>query len=468
MKPIFKAGLPQDSLRFDQLYYIQPHNTYQHGDSLIGWLDAGYRSVELDVIDRGNWENNAKGPSVSHDMNPGNVNCSAPDNDRLGDCLDDIVNWMNVHTDDLPLVIFVDMKSSWDPLNAWKSDEVVLLDQFISNYLTNKLGSRFFTYQDLLAHLGTNYSPDYRARLKAVGWPNVASMKGKAIIVLTGGHVGDVNDRMETAMTLMGSTQSTFLCPDIDAADPNEFSGAIDSISDEHSKRFFCGNVAAGDHYQITANRANEYKQLMHLWSTAGDFKNTDYAATWIALAHGVSAIGWDIDNVAQTPDWTKGKQPQILLVGERRSLPGYFKIHPKIAVDQDQCLAVEGSRYNNGSDLRQELCTDQDNQQFVYTAEGQLRPKGNNKYCVDFNTGSADAGDKMHLWDCDGGNSEKWAVSSSGQFLNRDKNYAYCMDVSDGSTASGNQWQIWPCNSQNDNQIFYLEPVADWGQSSF
>ncbi|WP_182288387.1 hypothetical protein [Vibrio spartinae] len=65
---------------------------------------------------------------------------------------------------------------------------------------------------------------------------------------------------------------------------------AIDAISPTNSKRFFCGNVKAGDHYQVTANAASDTKQLMHLWHSAGDFANTDYAATWIAIAHGVSA----------------------------------------------------------------------------------------------------------------------------------------------------------------------------------
>ncbi|WP_051680508.1 Ca2+-dependent phosphoinositide-specific phospholipase C [Vibrio rhizosphaerae] len=453
--PPFEASQPSESSRLDELYYIQPHNTYKNNGVLRDWLNAGYRAIELDVIDRGDWEDEAKGPYVAHGLNPMNANCRAEDNDRLGDCLDDIAAWMDNNPNALPLLIFVDMKSSWDPASAWKHDEVAELDWWISNYF----GPKMFTYQELLTHLGN--SNDYRETLKMRGWPTVSSLRGKAIVILTGGHKGDVNHRMEQAMNMMSGTQSTFLCPDIDAADASEFTGTIDAISATNSKRFFCGNVKAGDHYQVTANAASDTKQLMHLWHSAGDFANTDYAATWIAIAHGVSAIGWDISSATNTPRWIES----IPLVGVRRSLPGYFTIRPSISTEK--CLTVKRSDYSNGGDLIQEHCSDTPAQRFVYTAEGQLRPAGNNKYCVDFNTGSADNGDVLHLWDCDGGNSEKWQITSDGRFKNRDKDYRYCMDVPGATTSSGVQWKIYQCNG-NENQKFNLRSVPDWHQSSF
>ncbi|OZG75229.1 hypothetical protein BTA51_02265 [Hahella sp. CCB-MM4] len=460
--PPYQAKSATDSHRFDELYYIQPHNTFEHGNNLTGWLDQGYRTLELDIIDRGDWESWDKGPYVSHEASPQNQNCSAAQNDQLGHCLDDIVSWMNSHTNAQPLVLFVDMKASWDPLNAWYASEVEQLDEYISNYLTSRLGARFYKYQDLINHLNPHFQSNYRNTLKNVGWPTVSELKGKLIVVLTGGHIGDVNDRMESALMSRLGAQATFLCPDIDTADADEFSGTIDSISASNSTYFFCGNVKAGDHYQITANRAAEYKQIMHLWGSAGDFSNTSYAANWIAVAHGVSVISWNIDAPSQTPSWT---QSSIPLVGKRRGLPGYFKIKPMVA--PQYCLDVENAQYSNGSDLISWNCGNGSNQRFVYSAEGQLRPKGNNQYCVDFNTGSADNGDDMHLWDCDGGNSEKWQVNESGRFQNLDNGGSHCMDIPGGSAESSEQWQIWSCHG-GDNQKFYLESVPDWSQTSF
>ena len=456
-RPPFMSEQVQGTERLDEVYYLQPHNSYDYGPTLTSWLDAGFRSLELDVIDREDWENHALGPYVAHDMDPHNVNCSAGNNDRLGHCLTDILNWLDAHPNTRPLMLYVDMKASWDPLNAWKSDEVADLDHFIGQYL----GDRLYSYQDLLDHLQPHFQSDYRQTLKEVGWPTVESLEDRIIVVLTGGQPLDVNNRMENAYLIRGSSLNSILCPDVDAADPEEFSGAIDSISAENSKNFFCGNVAAGDHYQVTANRASEYKQLMHLWGSSGDFSNTDFAAAWIAMAHGVSEISVDVSDPASAPNWMSDR---IFHVGRSQSLPGYFSIMSH----QDPSLCLTGANgYSNGSTLRLEHCNANDAQQFVYTAEGQLRPKGHNQYCVDFSSGSADNGDDMHLWDCDGGNSEKWAITNDGHFMNRDNGWTHCMDVPGGNAQPGQHLEIHQCHG-GDNQTFHLEAFPGWNQSSF
>nr|WP_256489329.1 Ca2+-dependent phosphoinositide-specific phospholipase C [Pleionea sp. CnH1-48] len=416
--------------------------------------------MELDVIDSGSWQSNSKGPYISHDYSPSGANCSYSGNDRLGHCFDDIRQWLNDNPNEPPLLILVDMKSGSNIFaDYWNPNEIAALDSFISSYLGNKM----YRYSDLTARLGSAYSGNYRERLKAIGWPLVQSLRGKVIVALTGGKLFDVNDRMESSLAVRGSNQATFLCPDMDADDPEEFSSTIDSISSTNSRKFFCGNVKAGDHYQLAANRAAEYKQIMHLWDRAGDFNNTDFAATWLAIGHGVQAHGWDIASPFHTPSWVS----EVPLVGKRRSLPVYFKLKPTHA--PSKCMDVSGSGSSNGTKIHQWGCHGGDNQRFVYTAEGQLRPKHHNKYCVDFSSGSAGNGKKMHLWDCDGGDSEKWAITLNGMFKSRSKNYSYCIDVPGWSTQNGTQWQLWGCGSAGKtNQEFILESVPDWNQTSF
>ena len=72
-----------------------------------------------------------------------------------------------------------------------------------------------------------------------------------------------------------------------------------------------------------------------------------------------------------------------------------------------------------------------------------------------------------MHLWNCDGGNSEKWAVTKDGLFKNRDNNYTHCIDVPNSDTGNCVHLQIWSCHG-NSSQQFILKSVPDWNQTMF
>ncbi|WDD99978.1 ricin-type beta-trefoil lectin domain protein [Thalassomonas actiniarum] len=470
--PTYKQSeaISQDK-RIDELYYLQPHNSYERlnsGDMLAHWLDEGFRSLELDVLDKGPWQSDDNGPYVTHDQSGKNNNCdSNGGSDRLGHCLADIKQWLDAHPVNegqvtAPIMLYIDMKTeAINPLGSWHPSEIKLLDEYVSRELSGYL----YTYQDLLAHL-TPYTSnnDYRSALKNKGWPKLSALNPnnhRVIVLYTGGRVGNVNDLMEQANS--DYVLNGFVCPDIDTADPEEFSGAIDSISAGNSKKIFCGNVKAGDHYQVTANRANEYKQLMHLWNTSGDFENKYYAYNFIAVAHGVSAIGIDVDQIAGGSSYFN--ESEIPYVGVRRSLPGYFQIKPKL--NSGLCLEVKDG-YKNGSAIRLDQCGNYGNQKFVYTAEGQLRPKYGNKYCVDFDTGSADNGDALHLWDCDGGNSEKWRIQKDGKIKNRDNGWSHCIDIQGSAATDDEEVRIWSCNDNDVSQQFILESVSDWQQTEF
>lgn len=459
--------------RLDEIYYAQPHNSYQHSSQLTNWLDAGYRTLELDVIDRGDWENEPNGPYVAHLFSPMNANCSAAKDDRLGDCLTDIVDWMDLHGGAIrePILVFVDMKASWDPANAWNADEVALLDDFVRKFL----GDRLFTYRDLLATLGNQPN---RHGLKAQGWPTLEQLKGKIIVVFTGGHIGEVNQRMNEARKILNAQNPagpvSFLCPDVDSDSPNEISGPIDGIGAADSGFFFCTNMKAGKHDQLVLNRSAEYRQLIHQWSTAGDFAGTPYAASdsasypssYIAVAHGASVIGWDVTESLSvsrvfTPDWLSS----IPLVARRRSLPGYFELR---TATPGKCVDVSGATYSNGTALIQFGCNNGTNQHFVYTAEGQLRPQGDNRFCADVDGGKGKQQARLHIWDCDGGESERWAISSDGRFANRSGNWTFCMDLYQANPADRAPLVLWPCSSGDAAQKFDPVRVPDWNQTVF
>lgn len=457
------AASAQSGLRMDQIYTLQPHNSYEHSAQLSSWLAAGYRTLELDVQDQSSWWTDPRGPYVAHDGGPQNNNCRGAA-DRLADCLDDIVAWQNANPGQLPVVVFVDMKTRFDnALGAWDAGKIDVLDNFVGNYL----GSRLYRYSDLRSLIATAPGATPREKLKAAGWPTVDSLRGRIIVGFTGGRIGAVNQGMDGLLTIRGASANAFMCPDIDASDPGEVSGTVDGMSAAVSGQVLCANVKAGDHYQRVANRSAEYRQMMHLWSAAGDFSSLGFEAVYIAMAHGTSAIGLDVTNALSDPNvFVPGWTSTIPLVGVRRGLPGYFTLRPKTA-NGTRCVGTRNNGFSNGSQLDQEFCTGGADQQFVYTAEGQLRPRGNNTYCMDISGGDAGSGKAMHLWDCDGGSSEKWMLSPSGQLRSMTSGRSYCAAVPGGTLNTGTQLRTEFCAGALAQQ-FELLPVADWPQTSF
>lgn len=456
------AAAAQTAPRFDELYMLQPHNSYDHGAQLTLWLSAGYRTVELDVQDQDNWWTHARGPYVAHDGGPVDSNCRGTA-DRLADCLDDIVDWQDAHPGELPIVVFVDMKTRLDNLlSAWDVSKIDALDAFVSGHL----GARQYRYGDLRNAIAAAPGATAREKLMAAGWPTADALRGRIIVVFTGGRIGAVNQGMDAMISLRGASTRAFLCPDVDAPDPDEVSGLVDGMSAAASGQMLCANVQAGDHYQVVANRSAQYRQLMHLWGAAGDFTSTDYSPVYIAVAHGATAVGMDVtESLSATrvyvPSWT-GSLP---LVGTRRGVPGYFTLRPSSAGGA-HCIGTRANGYGNGVQIDQETCTGGADQQFVYTAEGQLRPRGNNTYCMDIAGGVAGNAKAMTLWDCDGGDSEKWFLMPDGRLRSR-SNTAYCAAVPGGVTTTGTQLKTEACSAATSQQ-FERVPVADWAQTTF
>jgi hypothetical protein len=456
------AAAAQADPRLDELYMLQPHNSYEHGAQLTLWLDAGYRTLELDVQDQEDWWANPRGPYVAHDGGPFNSNCRGTA-DRLADCLDDIVAWQDAHPGELPIVVFIDMKTRLaNALSAWDWWKIDALDSFVSS----RLGARQYRYSDLRAATAGAPGATPREKLRAAGWPTANSLRGRIVVAFTGGRYGAVNQGMADMIAIRGNATAAFLCPDVDAGDPDEISGTVDGMSAAASAQMFCANVQAGDHYQRVANRAAQYRQLMHLWGAAGDFVSTDYAPTYIAVAHGVSAIGMDVTDTLSDPNvFVPTWAANIPLVGSRRGLPGYFTLRP-LSASGTRCVGTRNNGYGNGAQLDQELCSGGFDQQYVYTAEGQLRPRGNNVQCMDISGGSAGSGKAMHLWDCDGGDSEKWFITTDGRFRSR-HNVNFCATVPNGTLSTGVQLRTEWCGSASWQQ-FERVAVPDWAQTNF
>jgi hypothetical protein len=70
----------------------------------------------------------------------------------------------------------------------------------------------------------------------------------------------------------------------------------------------------------------------------------------------------------------------------------------------------------------------------------------------VDLANGQYDNGDRVHLWDCHGGNNQKFVVRSDGTIRPK-SNQNYCLDASAG-ISYGSRIHLWQCHG-GQNQIF-------------
>lgn len=461
--PPYRAqSLNRNFHRFHDAYYVVQHNTYAHGGSLTSWLDSGLRSVELDVIDIGDWERDPNGPYVSHDNDIGDRNCSG-NPDRLGNCLRDLVSWLDAHPSSEPLLVFIDMKTSLNILGDWNAEEVYFLDQKVREIV----GWRLYTGDDLYRFAtGTVYTPGAKSLRQAVserGWPLLSTLSGKIIVAYTGGVIGNVNQTQGGGINHIMSRPGRrlpygFFCPDVET-DTQELvpGGTVDGMSSWSSQHVVCGNLKARDHYQITANTAAAHHQLIHLWGNHV-YNNDSFVYNYIAVAHGISAIGRD-SNATST---FGGALP---LMGVRRSVPGYFELRPLHA--PHMCMDVSNSGTSNGTRIQLWDCNGTSAQRFVYTAEGQLRPRHDNTSCTDIRGGDAGNNTTVHLWDCDGGNSEKWMINPNGLIRSYDNGGAYCLSVYNSGTSSGTRFVTSSCGFSS-NKLFILQPVPGWPQSRF
>jgi hypothetical protein len=463
VSPPYRAqSLNRDLHRFHDAYYVVQHNTYDHGASLTGWLDAGLRSVELDVMDIGDWELDPNGPYVSHDNNVGDRNCSG-NPDRLGNCLRDIVSWLDANPSSEPILVFIDMKTSSNIFGDWNAEEVFFLDQKVRELA----GWRLYTGDELYRFAtGTDYTRGAKSLRQAVseqGWPLLRDLTGRIIVAYTGGVIGSANQTQSDGINHILSQPGRrlphgFFCPDVET-DTYELvpGGTVDGMSFESSQQAVCSNLSARDHYQLTANTAAAHHQLIHLWGNHV-YNNDQFVYNYIAVAHGITAIGRD----ANATSTFNGALP---LVGVRRSLPGYFELRPSHA--PYKCMDVSGSGTGNGTRIQLWDCNGTGAQHFVYTAEGQLRPRHANSSCTDISGGDAGSNTTVHLWGCDGGNSEKWVIDPNGFVRSYDNGQAYCLAVYNSGTANGTRFVTSPCGFSS-NKLFTLQPVPGWVQTQF
>lgn len=114
--------------------------------------------------------------------------------------------------------------------------------------------------------------------------------------------------------------------------------------------------------------------------------------------------------------------------------------------VGSGRCLDVPSGSTTDGTQLQVWDCNNGTNQQWTYTAAGELRVYGNK--CLD--AGGTGNGTRVQIYSCWGADNQKWRLNSDGSIVGVQS--GLCLDAVASGTANGTLIQLYSC-SNGSNQ---------------
>jgi hypothetical protein len=116
-----------------------------------------------------------------------------------------------------------------------------------------------------------------------------------------------------------------------------------------------------------------------------------------------------------------------------------------------NKCLDVTDVSNADGAPLQIWDCFGGENQRFTSTAAGELRVtiRGVTK-CVDAAGNQTGDGTRIIIWSCHGGANQKWNPNSDNTITGVQS--GKCLDVNDNGTANGSIVHLWSCKSAGNN----------------
>ena len=216
---------------FQQTVFRATHNSYSGNlvggarGGLVGQLNHGVRLVELDIHSEGFQSNGdyqighgGAGDEVDHTAGNGN-----PASNQFGDWVQQIASWSNSNPAHAPLQLVLDMKNTLTADSARQGNHGAL-----NARLRRAFGASLFP--------ATNPKP----------WPDVSSMSGKVLVVLS----GDVTSR-EAYVLDRGIT------PAVSVNSRGQVVEVHESEAGNHSLWYWVGTL--GPNGQVTWNNHGRY-----------------------------------------------------------------------------------------------------------------------------------------------------------------------------------------------------------------
>ncbi|TDW52756.1 calcium-dependent phosphoinositide phospholipase C [Flavobacterium sp. 270] len=175
------------SLTFGEISFKASHNSYERNETISDQLDfdpnepyqSGCMAIELDIIrqskDYENGEITSGYFKVSHTLG----NTTAP---HLDEWLGYIFGWHNTNPNHLPIVVYIDIKSS----EGGYLDFGDRIDQYLTKYFDKSIiYTPGILYSSQPKENGDTFN-DLCSFVVQKGWPQIDQMSGKIIFCLTG------------------------------------------------------------------------------------------------------------------------------------------------------------------------------------------------------------------------------------------------------------------------------------------
>jgi len=127
---------------------------------------------------------------------------------------------------------------------------------------------------------------------------------------------------------------------------------------------------------------------------------------------------------------------------GETSSPPQPTQGVQIVGTQSGRCMDVPGNTTTNGTQVALWDCNGGNNQRWSYTSGKQLQVYGNK--CLDASGRGTANGTAAIIWDCNGQNNQQWNVNSDGSITSVQS--GLCLDASAFGTANGTKIQLWQC----------------------
>jgi hypothetical protein len=399
-----------DATGYGAAYWARPHNTYLVADypSLGYVLDRGNRVVEIDIYP----PDDAGAFPVKHDPGQDGLevnNCNNGEGGFLKDCLADVRSWIASHPGQMPVTIQLDLKGEAGVL-GWSDEDLVALNKL----LKSQLGSIAVMPEQVRSFTG---SSTLREGVYRKGWPTLGSMRGKAVIMITGGPVGDKNDTQEDYVRLLKADALAFVCPNAEDPDDFKWNGNAHDFDDSVTNGWVvCGNIKRDSDWSRFTKASAINRQLSNIFDSDADYF-AKFHQMYLAVGWGASMISRD-----DTETWG-GKLP---LYGVRGSVPVVFDLKGRSV---GRCAGLQNNTPENGEDITAQDCAStSDVEAWVYTDRRQLRLERSPDYCFDIQGGDPDDNAVLHLHKCDDGDSETWILNADGSLPSKFSGYCAAM----------------------------------------
>lgn len=107
------------------------------------------------------------------------------------------------------------------------------------------------------------------------------------------------------------------------------------------------------------------------------------------------------------------------------------------------RCVDVPSAGTANGTQVQLWDCNGGDNQRWYPTSSKQLQVYGNK--CLDANAQGTSNGTQVIIWDCNGQTNQQWNVNSDGTITG--VHSGLCLDATGSGTTNGTKVVLWACN---------------------